>query len=208
LRSPITRLQSVIERAAVSAKDAGARAALESAQQEAEGLQAMLTAALQITRAEAGIGRDRFTPVDLAAVLDDLVEIYGPAAEDGGFVLTAQSEGDVVLPVHRELLGQALGNLVENALRHADGGSRVSLEVSREREAIVISVADDGQGIPPERHEEALRRFGRLDHSRHAGGHGLGLALVEATARLHGGGIELGDAHPGLVVRLVLPVIR
>jgi len=206
LRSPITRLQSVIERAAVGAKDAGARAALESAQQEAEGLQAMLTAALQISRAEAGIGRDRFTAVDLAAVLDDLVEIYGPAAEDGGFVLTAESERGVVLPVHRELLGQALGNLVENALRHADGGSRISLKVSREREAIVISVADDGAGIPADRREEALRRFGRLDHSRHAGGHGLGLALVEATARLHGGAIELGDARPGLIVRLVLPI--
>src|SRR6185312_971510 len=87
LRSPITRLQSVIERAAVGARDAGARAALESAQQEAEGLQGMLTAALQISRAEAGIGRDRFEAVDLAAVLGDLVEIYGPAAEDSGFVL-------------------------------------------------------------------------------------------------------------------------
>jgi len=138
-------------------------------------------------------------------VLDDLVEIYGPAAEDSGFLLTAESAKDVVLPVHRELLGQALGNLVENALRHAEGGSQISLAVSRERDAIVISVADDGPGVPADRREEALRRFGRLDHSRHAGGHGLGLALVEATARLHGGRVELEDAHPGLLVRLVLP---
>jgi signal transduction histidine kinase len=206
LRSPITRLQSVIERAAVGARDAGARAALESAQQEAEGLQGMLTAALQISRAEAGIGRDRFEAVDLAAVLGDLVEIYGPAAEDSGFVLAAETAEGMVLPVHRELLGQALGNLVENALRHAEGGSRIDLGVTRERDAIVISVADDGAGIPADRREEALRRFGRLDHSRHAGGHGLGLALVEATARLHGGRVELNDAHPGLIVRLILPV--
>lgn len=205
LRSPITRLQSVIERAATGAKDREARAALEAAQHEAEGLQAMLTAALQISRAEAGIGRDRFEPVHLRTVLDDVVEIYGPAAEESGFVLAAEPSADVVLPVHRELLGQALGNLVENALRHAEGGSRIRLGVTREREAVVVSVADDGPGIAPDRREEALRRFTRLDPSRHASGHGLGLSLVEAAARLHGGRVELGDGAPGLVVRIILP---
>lgn len=89
LRSPITRLQSVIERAAVDARDPGARSALESAQNEAKVLQTMLTTALQITRAEAGIGRERFVTVDLATLLADLVEIYGPVAEESGFVLTA-----------------------------------------------------------------------------------------------------------------------
>jgi len=205
LRSPITRLQSVIERAAAGARDAGARAALESAQHEAAGLQAMLTTALQISRAEAGIGRNRFDKVDLSAVLADLVEIYGPAAEESGFVLTTEPAHGVVVSVHRELLGQALGNLVENALRHAEGGSRIALSVAREREAVVITVADDGPGIAGDRREEALRRFGRLDPSRHSSGHGLGLSLVEAAARLHGGRIELDDAGPGLVVRVILP---
>jgi signal transduction histidine kinase len=206
LRSPITRLQSVIERATVDARDPGARAALESAQQEAGALQAMLTTALQISRAEAGIGRDRFAPVELATLLDDLVEIYGPVAEDCGFVLTAECPPGVVLPIHRELLGQALGNLVENALRHAEGGSHIALGVSQEREAIAISVADDGPGIAPDRRADALRRFGRLDPARHAEGHGLGLALVDATARLHGGHVELDDCRPGLLVRLILPL--
>lgn len=205
LRSPITRLQSVIERASADARNPDARAALEAAQHEAEGLQAMLTTALQISRAEAGIGRNRFEPVDLATLLEDLVEIYGPVAEDCGFILTAESPDDLVLPAHRELLGQALGNLVENALRHAEGGSHIALRVSREGEAVVISVADDGRGIPPDRTQDALRRFGRLDPARHAEGHGLGLALVEATARLHAGRIELADARPGVIVRLVLP---
>ena len=205
LRSPITRLQSVIERAAAGARDRGARAALESAQHEAAGLQAMLTTALQISRAEAGIGRERFEPVDLATVLVDLGEIYGPVAEDRGFALTADAAPGMVVAAHRELLGQALGNLVENALRHADGGSCIRLKVEREREAIVVSVADDGPGIPTDRWPDALRRFGRLDPSRHASGHGLGLSLVDATARLHGGRVELADAGPGLVVRLILP---
>lgn len=205
LRSPITRLQSVIERAAVDARDRGARAALESAQNEAKVLQAMLTTALQITRAEAGIGRERFVSVDLATLLADLVEIYGPVAEESGFVLTADAPEGLALPAHRELLGQALGNLVENALRHAEGGSRINLSVMPEGEDIVIAVADDGPGIPAARREEALRRFARLDPSRHASGHGLGLSLVEAAARLHGGRVELADAAPGLIVRLILP---
>ena len=205
LRSPITRLQSVIERAAAGVKDRPARAALESAQHEAEALQSMLTTALQISRAEAGIGRDRFEKVDLGVVLADLVEIYGPAAEESGFVLSAEAPPGVVLPVHRELLGQALGNLVENALRHAEGGSRIRLGAAHEHDAVVISVADDGPGITGDRRQEALRRFGRLDPSRHASGHGLGLSLVEATARLHGGRVELADAGPGLLVRVILP---
>ncbi len=205
LRSPITRLQSVIERAAVDARDPEARSALDSARLEAENLQTMLTTALQISRAEAGIGRDRFVPVDLATVLDDLVEIYGPVAEEGGFVLTAESPEGVTLPIHRELLGQALGNLVENALRHAEGGSHIRLGVALESDSIVISVADDGSGIPAGRRDDALRRFGRLDPARHAGGYGLGLSLVDAAARLHGGRVELADGYPGLVVRLVLP---
>jgi signal transduction histidine kinase len=205
LRSPITRLQTVIERASVDARDSDTRAALDSARNEAENLQAMLTAALQISRAEAGIGRDRFVPVDLATVLDDLVEIYGPLAEEGGFALTAEAPEGVILPIHRELLGQALGNLVENALRHAEGGSKIRLGVARERDDIVISVADDGPGIPPERRGDALRRFGRLDPARHTSGFGLGLSLVDAAARLHGGRVELADGQPGLIVRLVLP---
>jgi len=207
LRSPVTRLQSVIERAAAGTKDPQASTALETAQQEAEGLQAMLTTALQISRAEAGIGRDRFAPAELATVLDDLVEIYGPLAEESGFRIEAHAPPELVLPIHRELLGQALGNLIENALRHAEGGSRIVLGAAHEGGAIVLTVADDGPGIPPERRQEALRRFGRLDPARHVGGSGLGLSLVEAAARLHGGRIELVDADPGLLVRVILPEV-
>jgi signal transduction histidine kinase len=205
LRSPVTRLQSVIERAAARQKDPEVGAALETVQQEAIGLQGMLTTAIQISRAEAGIGRDRFAPAELATVLDDLVEIYGPLAEDSGFTITAEAAPGLILPVHRELLGQALGNLIENALRYAEGGSRIALGASREDGAVAITVADDGPGIAAAQRQEALRRFGRLDPSRHAAGSGLGLSLVEAAARLHHGRIELGDAAPGLLVRVILP---
>ncbi|WEK46695.1 MAG: HAMP domain-containing sensor histidine kinase [Candidatus Andeanibacterium colombiense] len=205
LRSPVTRLQSVIERAAARQVDPEAGAALETAQQEAASLQAMLTTAIQISRAEAGIGRDRFAPAELATVLDDLVEIYGPLAEESGFTIAAEAPPGLVLPVHRELLGQALGNLIENALRYAEGGSRIALGAAREDGEVAIVVADDGPGIAAGQRHEALRRFGRLDPSRHAAGSGLGLSLVEAAARLHGGRIELEDARPGLLVRVILP---
>ncbi|MBO9602636.1 MAG: HAMP domain-containing histidine kinase [Novosphingobium sp.] len=205
LRSPVTRLQSVIERAAERQRDPEAAAALDSAQQEAASLQSMLTTAIQISRAEAGIGRDRFAPAELATVLDDLVEIYGPLAEESGFTIEAEAEAGLVLPIHRELLGQALGNLIENALRYASGGSRIALGAAREAGTVTISVADNGPGIAEDRRGEALRRFGRLDPSRHAAGSGLGLSLVEAAARLHGGRIELADAGPGLEVRVILP---
>jgi signal transduction histidine kinase len=138
-------------------------------------------------------------------MLADVVEIYGPAAEESGFALSAEAPEGITLAVHRELLGQALGNLIENALRHADGGSSIRLRVEREQDGVVISVADDGPGIAANRREEALRRFGRLDPSRHAAGQGLGLSLVEAAARLHGGKVELGNACPGLLVRIILP---
>jgi signal transduction histidine kinase len=208
LRSPITRMQAALERAAVAADDPAARDAIESALHEAEGLQSMLTVALQISRAEAGIGRERVEPVELATMLDDLAEIYGPVAEENGFSLSASAPPGLVLPVHRELLGQALGNLVENALRHAEGGSHIELAVRRECDAIVITAADDGPGIDASRRQEAMRRFGRLDPSRHAMGSGLGLSLVEAAARLHGGKVELADAYPGLLVRVILPDSR
>ncbi|WP_305096503.1 sensor histidine kinase [Croceibacterium aestuarii] len=206
LRSPVTRLQGVIERAAAKVDDDAASDALESARQEAAHLQAMLTAALQISRAEAGIGRDRFTPVELATALNDTVEIYGPLAEDSGVELAATAEPGLTMPMHRELLGQALGNLVENALRYADGATRVVLGAATEGSDVVISVTDDGIGIAADQREEAMRRFGRLDPARQQSGSGLGLALVEAAAKLHGGRLDLADAAPGLSARIVLPL--
>jgi signal transduction histidine kinase len=204
LRSPITRLQSALEQARAQEGPEQATA-LDAARAEAVGLHSLLSTALQISRAEAGIGRDRFQPVPATGVLNDVAEIYGPAAEEQGFAISADAPEDLTLPAHRELLGQALGNLVENALRYAQGGSRITLAGRREGKTVVLEVSDDGPGIPPERRAEALSRFGRLDPARHVAGSGLGLALVNSTARLHGGTVELGDAGPGLRVRLRLP---
>ena len=205
LRSPVTRLQAAVEQAASKARDPDAIDALQRAGMEANALQGMLSTALQISRAEAGIGRDRFVPVALDELLGELEEIYGPVAEDAGFRLHVEADGNQRMMIHRELMAQALSNLVDNALNYAHGGQEIRLAAHREADQLVISVRDDGPGIPENRRAEALRRFGRLDPSRHEAGSGLGLALAEAAARLHGGRIELGDAEPGLIVRIILP---
>ncbi|GAD50508.1 putative two-component histidine kinase [Caenibius tardaugens NBRC 16725] len=204
LRSPVTRMKSLIERAIVDTRDTATLSTLERVSAEVETLLGMLSTALQISRAESGIGRDRFAEIDVAALLDDLVEIYGPLAEDMGFTLQTDVRGPIRTRLHREFVSQAIGNLIENALKYAENGNRIVLGASVSAGQVVLTVADNGPGIPADRHEEALKRFGRLDPARHIAGSGLGLALVEAVARLHNGGIALSDNAPGLCVALSL----
>jgi signal transduction histidine kinase len=202
LRSPITRLKSTLEKAMIDTRDPEALDALESVSAEAETLLAMLSTALQISRAEAGIGRERFGPTDLSTLLADLVEIYGPVAEDRAMTLSANAPQGLTASVHRELLSQALGNLIENALKYATGGRTIILSAAPKPDGIEIAVVDDGQGIAAENHAEAIKKFGRLDPARNIPGSGLGLSLVEAVAKLHGGNIALYDNAPGLKVTL------
>ncbi len=204
LRSPVTRMKSLIERAIVDTRDTDALAALERVSQEAETLLAMLSTALQISRAEAGIGRERFIEVEVGALLEDLVEVYGPLAEDSGFLLEAAAPTGLRATLHREFVSQAIGNLIENALKYAEGGGRIVLSAGRDHEQLLLTVADDGPGIPRERHEDALKRFGRLDPARQMPGSGLGLSLVAAVARLHDGDVRLDENDPGLRVELRL----
>jgi signal transduction histidine kinase len=209
LRSPLTRLKSRLEAARHDTQDAAALAALDEVTTETDQLMAMLATALQISRAEAGIGRDHMADVDVDALLADVVEVYGPSAEDAGIALELAPGRVGRFRLHRQLIQQALGNLIENALNHAAGASCISVAASRDGEGMALLVTDDGPGIPADRRAEARSRFGRLDAARHVHGSGLGLALVEAVARLHNGRLDLTDgqgppAQPGLsaVMRL------
>lgn len=122
--------------------------------------------------------------------------------------MEVQAPPGLVVPIHRQLMDQAIGNLLDNTIRY--GAGAISLAVEPRDGAMAISVADEGPGIPQHQHEEALRRFGRLDEARGGWGAGLGLALVEAVAHLHGGRVELAEnrqsrsGQPGLKVTLVL----
>lgn len=208
LRSPVSRLKSTLERGLGRTRDPAALAVLGEAIEEADGLHRMLNTALQISRAEAGIGRDQFTRFDLARALDNLVEVYGPVAEDAGFVLAYEGAADLLVLAHRDLLSQALGNLIDNALKYAKGGQQITLRAAIVDTVVEITVCDDGPGIPADRVDEALRRFGRLDAARTESGSGLGLSLVGTIAQLHGGELSLGANRPrGLVVTLRLPIL-
>jgi len=205
LRSPIMRLAVAVDEAQRTTDDPATLAALERAGRETQGLENILGTALQITRLEAGIGRDRFAPLDIGEVIAELAELFEPVAEDAGFTLEASAPVRLMLSGHRQLIAQAIGNLVDNALHYAEGGDRITVSAARDAQGqVVVTVADNGPGIAPERRDEALRRFGRLDPARHQPGSGLGLSLVAATAALHGGHLELDDAAPGLLARLTL----
>ena len=204
LRSPITRLKSTLERALMETHDPVALAALGKVSSEAETLLGMLTTALQISRVEAGLGRERLVETDISDLLADLVEVYGPYVEEQGFALTWAAPAGLRLVLHRELVSQAVGNLIENATKYATGGGQIVLTGGPVADGIELKVADDGPGIAPDQREAALRRFGRLDPSRRISGFGLGLSLAEAVARLHKGGLTLEDNCPGLRVVLLL----
>ena len=204
LRSPLTRLRATLERALASSENEESRIAVARAIEQGDRLLTMLDTALRITRAEAGLGRDSFVDTDIAAMVEDMVEMYGPVAEDNGFTIEADAPAGLHGAVHRELLGQALANLIDNAMKYGAGHIRVAARTEAGR--LTISVTDDGPGIAEAQRPEALRRFGRLDAARSTSGAGLGLSLASAVARLHGGGLGLGDNAPGLCVVLTLDV--
>ncbi len=207
LRSPVSRMKATLEQALGRTRDPNATAALAGAIDEADSLHRLLDTALEISRAEAGIGRDQFARFALAPLLDDLAEVYGPLAEDEGFAISVDAPAELELIAHREMLLRALSNLIDNALKYADGGSAIRLSAARDGTDVEIRVADDGPGIAEEQIGEAAKRFVRLDPARGGSGAGLGLSLVETIAHMHDGRMTIARADPhGTIVTLRLPV--
>ncbi|MCW2350252.1 sensor histidine kinase [Sphingobium sp. B12D2B] len=204
LRSPLTRLRARIDRALETDDPAAMRTAIEGISREADQLLAMLTTALEISRAEAGIGRERFRPTLLGEMLADLEDLYAPLVEEQGRSLSIAIERPVEVSVHRELLGQALANLLDNALKY--GAGAMTLYLDREGADVIVGLADEGAGIGPDREAEALRRFGRLDAARGQAGAGLGLSLVAAVARMHGGQVRFTRRHGLFAVEILIGV--
>ena len=207
LRSPVSRMKAVLEQALGRTRDPNATAALAGAIDEADSLHRLLDTALEISRAEAGIGRDQFARFALAPLLEDLAEVYGPLAEDEGFAISVDAPAALDIVAHREMLLRALSNLIDNALKYAGGGSAIQLTAVQDGTEVEISVADDGPGIAEEQIGEAAKRFVRLDPARGGPGAGLGLSLVETIAHMHDGRMTIARADPhGTIVTLRLPV--
>ncbi|MBW0006288.1 MAG: HAMP domain-containing protein [Sphingomonas sp.] len=204
LRSPLMRMQANIEKAAGYAAADPEQQALEAISMDIDRVLRLISTTLEISRAEAGVGHEQFTDFDLGDLLRDICEIYQPIAEDRG--LPIETDGSVAIHYvgNRQMIGRAVANLIDNALKYADGAGPIRLALEDHADRVEIIVSDRGPGISPELREDAVRKYRRLEEARTTEGSGLGLALVRAVARLHGGEILLEDNHPGLKVRLIL----
>ncbi len=225
LKTPLNRLRNRAE-AAMRSSDAGThRDGLARVIEEADELIKTFNSLLLIARLEAGAAAESMTRVDLAEVIGDIAELYEPVAEEAGLRLAVATEPGLCTIANRELVSQAVANLVDNAIKYsaamgvpaAAGAAaapsptpspEIAIVLRRAGEAIEMAVADRGPGIATEDRERALQRFVRLEKSRSRPGAGLGLSLVAAVARMHGGSVRLEDNVPGLKAVLSIPIRR
>ena len=207
LRSPLTRAKSGIDLALRRQSDGEAyRQALEQTNGELDNILHTFESLLRIAHVEANASGVALETLDLSTLAADLAEMFQPLAEDGGLALSADIAPDVSIAGHRQLLGQAVTNLLENALKFTPVGGQMTMGLARQGGRAVLTVADSGPGIPEADRERVLQRFVRLDESRNRPGSGLGLSLVAAVANLHCATLDLGDNEPGLKVTLTFPL--
>ena len=214
LKTPLTRLQNRSEEALRTAKSEGEyRAALEATIAESEGLIRTFNALLMIARAESGQARDDMSEFDAAEIAQSIGELYEPLAEQKGIVLKVEADTPAPVRANRELVSQALANLVDNAIKYTEPGApgvngampQIVVRALTEGDRIILTVADSGPGIQEADRGRVVERFVRLEQSRSKPGSGLGLSLASAVARLHGGELTLADNEPGLKSIIALP---
>ncbi len=209
LKRPMTRLRQQLETASeIEDTSPAVREVLEEATAEVDSIVSTFEALLNIGQLEAGDRRARFVDLDLAKVVGDTIEAYTPVIEDSGFHLVwnngARQAGPIVRGDH-ELLVQLMANLIENALQHCPTGTTIEMALGTSQRGPVVTVNDNGPGIPEAEHENVFRRFYRLERERSSPGHGLGLSLVRAIADLHGATVTLAGNNPGLKVLISFP---
>ena len=211
LKTPLTRLRNRAEEALRNANQSSDyRIALEKMLEESDQLIRIFNALLMIARLEAGTERGDHVLFDLAASARDVAELYEPVAEEAGVDLVVETSGEALVSGSRELMGQALANLIDNALKYGSPQkqgqrARVQVRVQRVGDKVEASVADQGSGIPAADRERVFGRFVRLEGSRSRPGSGLGLSLVAAVAGLHNGMVKIEDNEPGLRIVVVIP---
>lgn len=202
LRSPLTRLRARLENLSkeIHASDSQ-RHSVSAALKDVDLLLKTFNNLTEIARAETGVSQRDFDLVDLGVLVEDAVELYRPVAEAAGVSLVREGQG-VSMRGHRNLLMQTLSNLLENALRFAPKDSKITVTCDQRQNDVLLRVSDEGPGLPDAFMSEAVKPFTTQDSSRSEGGSGLGLALVLAVARLHGGDVQLCNLNPGLCVTL------
>lgn len=208
LKTPLTRIKARVESALRSGDAAEYREALDKTVEESDHLLQTFNALLSIARAEAGQSGASLVPVDVSDILSDVTDLYEPLVEEEGGTLKHQTEPGLLVNGDRQLIAQAVSNLIDNALKYGtveETPAEITVEGARDSGSVVITVADRGSGVAESDRQRVLERFVRLDESRSRPGSGLGLSLVAGVMKLHGGSVQLEDNAPGLRVKLVLP---
>ena len=206
LRSPVGRIRAAADAALTAPTEERCEQLLAGIIQQADSLMRILTTILEIGRSEALTSRKQFAWFDAGELVDELAEMYEPVADDAGaHLVLRRARANLKVNGHRQLLAQALSNLIENAIKYGASGGEIGLGAARKGDRLALTVTDRGPGIPEHNRDEARRRFRRLDTSRSLEGAGLGLALAEAIAHLHGGELLLGDCAPGLSATIEIP---
>lgn len=206
LRTPLTELRSRLEEVTITRPSSDeALAAVEAAVADVDRVIGIFNALLRLAKIDAGASRSDFIEVDAADAAAKAVEFYQPSAELKGISLTFDEKGDASILGDAVLLAQAIGNLIDNALKFTPENGAIAVETRRREDgAVEITVSDNGPGIPDAEKPRVIERFYRGDASRGTPGIGLGLSLVGAVAKLHVGSLEFFDNHPGLRARMIL----
>lgn len=206
MRTPLARIRAKLDQAVKGERNAEALAlAAAEAIAEIDDLVGVFHKLLQIAEVESGAARHALAAVPLGELLNDMAELYDALAEERGIILTSRVIGNPIAHGDRDLLAIALVNLLDNAVKYAGDGAAIALSAEELPDRLLLCVSDNGPGIPAAQRPAVLKRFVRLDASRHLPGNGLGLSMVAAIAGIHDAVLELEDAGPGLVVRLSLP---
>jgi signal transduction histidine kinase len=207
LRTPLTRIRARLEKAFHRERDNEAdQELIADTIANLDGVLRIFSSLTRIAQIEAKAQKVAFRAVNVAEITRETVELYDAAAEEHGTHLEFVGGRQVCVTGDRDLIFDAIANLIDNAIKHGRPAGNVTVAVTENGDgAAVVSVIDDGPGIPVAEQQNVFKRFYRLERSRHKAGNGLGLSLVAAVARLHNANIEFLDRFPGLQVRLVFP---
>jgi len=203
LRTPLTRMRGRLEKAYHGKRfDEDAQMLIGDTIADLDAVLRIFTSITRIAQIEAQVRKEAFRTVNLVEISREVVELYDAAAEQSGSCLTLTGKGEVPVIGDRDLIFDAIANLVDNAIKHGRTGGQVIVACEAMNGSAVVSITDDGPGIPADQHEQVFKRFYRREQSRYTPGNGLGLSLVAAVARLHGARIEMSDNSPGLQFKL------
>jgi signal transduction histidine kinase len=203
LRTPLTRMRGRLEKAyhgqRVGETD---QSMIGDTIADLDAVLRMFSSITRISQIETQARKDGFRTVNLVEIASEVAELYDAAAEQDSTRLSVAGDREVLVTGDRDLIFDAIANLVDNAIKHGRAGGRIAVTNENIDGSAVISIADDGPGIPAGEYQHVFKRFYRLEHSRYTPGNGLGLSLVAAVAHLHGARIEMLDNEPGLNFKL------